>query len=394
MSRLPGEEGVWPGIDVLLRDRIELVHDRRVGLITNQAGVDRELTSSIDRVRSSAGIRLTTLFGPEHGVWGALQAGVPVEDGTDARTGLLVYSLYGQTKKPTPEMLAGLDVLVCDLQDAGCRFWTNLYTMAYAMQAAKEVGLPFVVLDRPNPLGGRLVEGNVLHSAFASFVGLYPIPIRHGLTMGEAARLFNQEFGIGAELTVVPATGWRRSLHFGDTGLHWIPPSPNTPTADTVLLYPGTCLFEGTVLSEGRGTTRPFEWIGAPWLDPHALADDLNGRALPGVRFRPAYFAPTFSKHAGAVCGGVQVHVTDRYAVRAVAVGLHLLDAVRRQDPERFGWRKPGSGTRYFIDLLAGTDGLRAAIDGGARPEDILTEWEPGRAAFERMARAYHLYPD
>ncbi|HEX6971695.1 MAG TPA: DUF1343 domain-containing protein [Limnochordia bacterium] len=384
---------VRPGIDVLLDERLELVRGRRIGLITHQAAVDRRLVPSIERLRHAPGVTVAALFGPEHGVDGARQAGESVAHQRDPRTGIPVYSLYGPTSHPTDEMLADLDALVCDLQDAGSRYWTIIATMARCMQAAARAGLPFILLDRPNPIGGLIVEGNVLDVAFRSSVGFHPIPMRHGLSLGELARLIDRECHIGADLTVVPAAGWRRAQHFPQTGLAWVPPSPNTPTPDTVLLYPGTCLIEGTTLSEGRGTTRPFELIGAPWLDPDALADALNRRDLPGVRFRPARFVPTFSKHQGSVCGGVQVHVIDRGAVRAVSVGLHLLDAARRQNPERFAWREPSRpGARPFIDLLAGTDRLRIALDRGVPPEDLLAEWEADRLAWTDAARAYWLY--
>ncbi len=384
---------VLPGVEVLIREQLHLLRGRRVGLITNQAGVDRLLRSTIDLLLE-AGVQLVALFGPEHGVRGDAQAGVPVGDERDPRTGLPVYSLYGATKKPTAQMLRDVEVLVCDLQDAGCRYWTNLYTMAYAMEAAAEHGVGFVVLDRPNPIGGQWVEGNLLDPAYRSFVGGYPLVIRHGLTMGEAARYLAGELGVGKDPIVVPAKGWRRWQFFSDTGLPWVPPSPNSPTPDTLTLYPGTCLVEGTNLSEGRGTTRPFELIGAPWLDAHRLADQLNALNLPGVRFRPAYFTPTFSKHQGERCAGVQIHILDRRSLPAVEVGVHLLAAARAQDPQRFAWRPPGGGGRPFIDLLAGGDGLRRHLDQGAPAEELLAAWRQDAAAFAARRRPYLLYPD
>lgn len=381
---------VKPGIEVLIEQRLHLLRGRRVGLITNQAAVDRLLRSTIDLMRA-AGVNLVALYGPEHGVRGAAQAGVKVEGYTDPHTGLPVHSLYGQTRKPTPEMLAGVEVLVCDLQDAGSRFWTNLYTMSYGLEAAAEQGIGYVVLDRPNPIGGVRVEGPLLEPDYRSFVGLYPIPIRHGLTMGEAARLFNDLFGIHGQLEIVPTEGWERRLHFVETGLPWVPPSPNSPTPDTLTVYPGTCLVEGTNLSEGRGTTRPFELIGAPWLHAERLADTLNARHIPGVRFRPAYFTPTFSKHQGELCAGVQVHVLDRHRVPAVSVGVHLLAAIRDQAPDQFAWLEPKGSGRYFIDLLSGSDGLRKALDRGTPAEEILAAWEETAANWAKNTRTPYL---
>lgn len=381
---------VRPGLDVLLAERLDLVQGKRVGLITNPTGVRADLTGGIDALHAQAGVKLAALFGPEHGVRGQAQAGEAVQSGTDPRTGVPAYSLYGNVRQPTAEMLRGIDILLFDIQDVGARFYTYIWTMALAMQAAAKHGVPFVVLDRPNPIAGIAVEGPVLERRFESFVGMYPIPVRHGMTAGELARLFNAEYGIGAELTVVPAQGWRRELWFDQTGLPWIMPSPNMPALETATVYPGTCFVEGTSLSEGRGTTRPFELIGAPWIDPYTLADDLNARGLPGVRFRPVYFAPTFSKHAGQTCGGVQLHVIDRQAFRPVAAGVHLLDAARRRWRERFQWQQ--SGSSFSIDRLAGTDALRLALDRGVPPGEIVASWEEGVRGFLQLRQKYLLY--
>lgn len=389
----PYTPAVLPGISVLLRERLQTLRGARVGVVAGPASVAPDLSHVIDLLCRAEGVQVTALFGAEHGVRGDAQAGVTVADETDPATGLPVYSLYGQTKRPTAEMLRNVDVLVVDLFDVGCRYWTFLYTTAYVLQAAAEHGKRVVVLDRPNPLGGTVTEGNILDPAFASFVGLYPIPIRTGLTLGEAARLFNTAFGIGADLEVIPCQGWRRTMDFTQTGLPFVPPSPNTPTPDTLTLYPGTCLLEGTTVSEGRGTTRPFEIIGAPWIDARRLADALNERNLPGVRFRPAYFVPTFGKHQGTRCAGVQIHIMDRAAVRAVTVGVHLLHVLRTLYPGDFAWRPPQrEGGRYFIDLLAGTDRLRLDIDAGKDPDAILAAWEAERAAFEKTRAAHLLY--
>lgn len=384
---------VLPGIEVLLQESLTLLQGANVGLVAGPASVDASLNSVIDRLQASDGVQLTALFGAEHGVRGDAQAGELVQDETDPVTGLPVHSLYGSQKKPTAEMLQGIDLIIVDLLDVGCRYWTFLYTMAYVLQAAAEHQKRVIVLDRPNPIAGIKVEGNILNPAFSSFVGLYPIAMRTGMTLGEAALLFNKEFGIGADLHVVPCRGWERAMWFDETGLPFVPPSPNTPTMDTITLYPGTCLVEGTTLSEGRGTTRPFEQIGAPWVDARRLADALNERNLPGVRFRPAYFVPTFSKHQGAKCNGVQIHITDHAQVQAVSVGLHLLHALREQSPNDFAWRPPyRDGGRHFVDLLAGSDDLRLSLDAGEDPEDILRRWDAERAAFEEKREHYLLY--
>ena len=295
---------VHTGLDVFLQEGLPALAGRRVGLITNPTGIDRQFRSSVDLLRQSAEIDMVALFGPEHGVRGDVQAGVRVQTAVDRRTGLPIHSLYGETQRPSPSMLAGLDSLIFDIQDIGVRYATYISTMAYAQAAAAEAGLMFVVFDRPNPLGSP-IDGNLLDPAFASFVGVHPLPVLHGLTTGELARLLAAERGWPAPL-VVAMQGWQHGLWFDQTGLPWVQPSPNLPTLDAVTLYGGTCLIEGTNLSEGRGTTRPFELIGAPWIDPFRAAEELQRREIPRVTFRPAYFTPTFSKHAGVACGGVQ----------------------------------------------------------------------------------------
>ena len=288
------EEGkvVRPGIDVLLTDSIHLVQGLRVGLITNQTGIGADGVPSIDRLSDHPGVQLVALFSPEHGIRGTVEAGVDVADQVDVRTGLPIHSLFGATLKPTPSMLDGIEVLLFDIQDVGARYYTYIYTMALAMEAAGEASIPFIVLDRPNPVGGRQVQGNILDPAFASFVGRYPLPMRHGMTPGELAILFRQAFGVEVELRVVPIEGWSRDTLFSDTGLPWRSPSPNMPDLESALHYSGTCLFEGTNLSVGRGTERAFQWVGAPWLDGDELARILSEAGLPGVRFHPARFTP------------------------------------------------------------------------------------------------------
>ncbi len=378
-----------PGIEVLLEERLDLLRGRRIGLVTNPTGVDRALRSDIDLLARHPELQLVALFGPEHGVRGDAQAGEHVAAARDRATGLPVHSLYGEQREPTDTMLRGIDVLVFDIQDVGARPYTYPYTLAGVLRAAKRAGIPVVVPDRPNPIGGTQVEGPVLEPAYASFVGMFPIPLRHGMTLGELARLFNEAFGIGAELHVVPMRGWRRGDAEPGRALPWVPPSPNMPTPDTALVYPGMVLLEGTNLSEGRGTTRPFETIGAPYIDADALAARMNALALPGVRFRPVHFTPTFSKHAGVACAGVQLHVTDRGAFRPVRTALSLLATIRQLHPEQFAFLE---GEPPFFDKLAGNDWVRRALLRGETPQAIEQRWQPALRRFEALRRRYLLY--
>ncbi len=378
------------GLDVFLREGLPDVAGTRVGLISNPTGIDRYFRSTFDLLHESDKIKLAALFGPEHGVRGDAQAGAEVGASVDQLTGLPAYSLYGETRTPTPAMLEGLDALLFEIQDAGVRFFTYLSTMAYCQQAAASAGLAFVVLNRPNPLTGDRVEGNVLDPDFRSFVGCHPMPVRHGMTFGELARLFAAERG-WPEPIVVAMQGWRRRWWFDQTGLPWVFPSPNLPTLDAVTLYPGTCLVEGTNVSEGRGTTRPFELIGAPWLDPFALAAALERRNLPGVAFRPVYFTPSFSKHANVSCGGVQLHIVDREALRPVSMGMHLLDVLRELDPHAFAWHEGQKG-RYFLDLLLGSDRARRMLDDGDGVAEATAGWEDEAASFDERRQPFLLY--
>lgn len=384
------------GLDVLLADQLDLLSSKRTGLITNHTGVNSQLQSAVDLLAEHPDVQLVALFGPEHGLRGAIQAGDEVASSIDERTGLPVHSLYGATRatrKPTAEMLADVDILVCDLQDGGSRYFTYVYTMAYALEAAAEQGIPYVVLDRPNPIGGVAVEGNIVHPDYRSFVGAYSLPNRHGLTMGEIAALLNAEYAIGADLHVVRMDGWQRDSYFAETGVPWVAPSPNVPTPNTLIAYPGTCLFEGTTLSEGRGTTRPFEWIGAPWIDGHAWAETLNELQLPGVMFRPVHFVPTFSKHKGTHCQGVEVHVTAPRSFRPVQTGLHLLATARAQNEAAFTWLPPHrEGGRHFIDLLAGTDELRLSIQAGRDVVEMTARWEQELADWKRVRSKHLIY--
>ncbi len=382
------------GLEVLLESQLDRIQGGRMGVVASPSSVDRDLTSVVERLWRAPGVRLTALFGPEHGLRGAAQAGDEVGTVTDPATGLPAYSLYGDTKKPTPDMLHDVDVLVVDLQDGGVRFYTYLYTLAYVMQAAAEQGKRVIVLDRPAPLGGLRVEGPVLDPAYASFVGLYPIPIRYGMTIGEIARLFNEAFGIGCDLEVVWMDGWRRAMWFDQTGLPFISPSPNLPTLDSLTVYPGLCLFEGTSLSEGRGTTRPFEYIGAPWIDAAKLAGRMNDLALAGVRFRPVYFVPTFSKHQGVLCQGVHVFVTDREAFRPVDVALHLLQQVKRAYPEQFAWREPWRSDGHPpIDLLTGGSRVRTHLDADQPIPALVDGWGAELRDFDVQRACFLHYP-
>lgn len=381
------------GIDTLLTKYLHLVRGRRAGLITNHTGVNAHLDSTIDLLNSHSEIELVALFGPEHGVRGAAQAGDKVEDSVDSQTGLPTYSLYGNRLAPTGAQLEGIEVLICDLQDLGCRFWTYSNTMAYSLAAAGLSGLDYLVLDRPNPIGGLAVEGNLVAEGFFSFVGGYPLPIRHGLTMGELAGYLNDTEAMGARLHVIPLEGWSRGMYFDETGQCWVPPSPNMPTVETAVVYPGTCLFEGTNLSEGRGTTKPFEWVGAPWLDGSAWARSLNSLGLPGVRFRPVYFTPTFHKHALQACEGVQVHVTDRRVFEPVRTGLHLVHSARAQDPVSFSWRPAGNDGLLHFDRLAGSSDVRLALEGETNPDEIVANWRSELDSFRERREKFLLYP-
>jgi uncharacterized protein YbbC (DUF1343 family) len=377
---------------VLLEDRIDVIKGKRVGLITNPTGVDQKLNSIVDILFTHPDVELTALFGPEHGVRGSAQAGQYVEKYTDEITGLPVYSLYGSTKKPTPEMLQDVDVLLFDIQDVGTRFYTYIYTMALAMEAAKENNIPIVVLDRPNPISGTKVEGPVLEDKYSSFIGEYPIPVRHGMTVGELVKLFNKEFSIGADLTVVEMDGWKRNMYYDETHMQFVLPSPNMPTLETALVYPGAALIEGTNVSEGRGTTKPFELIGAPFINSTELAKTLNALKLPGVTFRAASFVPTFSKHVNVLSHGVQIHVTDRKSYKPFETGLHLVKTIHDLYPDKFQFRTPNSSGISFFDNLVGNGSIRAGIESGKTVEEMKEEWKPELDEFMNVREKYLLY--
>lgn len=387
------------GLTVLFRERLALVEGRSIGLITNHTGMDPQFRSSLTLFAEHPEIQLTALFTPEHGITGSAQAGIHVGSESGKRQHIPIHSLYGKTREPTAEMLAGIDALVYDIQDVGSRFYTYISTLFRSISAAAANSVDFIVLDRPNPIRGDRVEGNQLQLAFQSFVGEAALPIRHGMTVGELARFYKAELDrtdqsrLGlhpSQLEVVPMRGWQRTMWYDQTGLPWVPPSPNMPTIETATLYPGICLIEGTNLSEGRGTTKPFEWIGAPWIDPERWGDTLNNLDLPGVQFRPIHFTPTFSKYTDQACHGVQVHVTDRDRFKPVDVGLHLIATARHAYPDQFAFLK--NRGRYFFDLLAGTDTLRLRLTKHEPPVEILQSWEEEIEKFTERCRPYLLY--
>jgi len=386
---------VVPGVSRMLAGACDHLRSARLGLVSHPASVTPILESSVDVLRR-AGFHLAALFGPQHGARGEKQDNM-VESSSfhDRVTGLPVHSLYGEVRKPTPEMLEGLDALVFDLQDVGVRVYTFVWTMALAMEACAEAGIRFVVLDRPNPVGGVASGGPVLRPGFESFVGLHPVPLRHGLTSGELALWLNRERRIGCDLEVVACGGWHREMLWPDTGLPWVLPSPNLPTPDSCVVYPGMVLLEGTHLSEGRGTTRPFELFGAPYLRPEDLVARVAPRLGPGVRLRGCHFEPTFQKHAGTLCGGAQLHVTDPRAFDPVRTTVEILVAARALAPDDFQWRSPPyeyEDELMPIDMLWGHDGLRVGIDAGKSADALLSDVEEELSDFRRSVEPYLLY--
>lgn len=369
---------VRTGLEKLLDDPRAWLGSARAGLVANPTAVDRGLDHAADLLHRNPAVDLRCLFGPEHGLRGSAQDMVAVADHTDPATGLPVASLYGDTLaslSPDPEQLARLDVLLFDVQDVGARYYTYGATLALCMRAAAASGVKVVVLDRPNPIGGVAVEGGGLDEGLENFCGLYPVPQRHGMTLGELARLYNETFGIGCELDVAACEGWSRSAYYDQCGLPWVMPSPNMPTPDTALVYPGMCLLEGANLSEGRGTTRPFELFGAPFIDGPRLAEELRRHDLPGVVFRPCVIEPAFHKFRGQRCGALQLHVSDRNAFEPYRTGVAVLVAVRKLWPESFAWREEPYEFRAdvpAIDLLTGRAAVRQAIDRGADLEDVV----------------------
>lgn len=384
------------GIERLCESDLELIRGARVGLVCNQASVDHDFRHSADVLRAREGVDLKALFGPQHGIRGDVQDNMVETPHTlDRETGLPVYSLYSETREPTEEMLSDLDVLVCDLQDVGCRIYTFVYTIANCLRAARRLGKRVIVCDRPNPINGVEVEGNVLEPEFASFVGQFPIPTRHGMTAGELARMFNSHWGIECDLEVVRMDGWSRELWFDETDAPWVIPSPNMPTLDSATVFPGTVHLEGTQVSEGRGTTRPFELLGAPYIDAAEFERHLQSIGLPGVRFRASNFLPTFQKHKRSVCGGVQIHVTDRQNFKPVLTGVAVVKACFDLYGEDFRWKEPPYEYVYDknpFDVISGTDALRIAIERGDSLDSIRDSWVEGLLEFTKFRSEYLLY--
>lgn len=400
------------GIEVFLQRHLDLVKGKRVGLITNPTGVDSQLRSTIDLFYKNPGINLIALYGPEHGVRGNAQAGEYVAFYKDERSGLPVFSLYGQSMKPVPEMLKSidgymrsfdikelgkspekamvksLDVMIFDIQDVGTRVYTYIATMAYCMQACAESGIDFIILDRPNPINGIDMEGPILeYPAFSSFVGLYPIPMRHGMTAGELGKLFNEKFlKKKVKLTVIPMEGWERKLWYDETSLPWVIPSPNMPTLETASVYPGQVLLEGTNISEGRGSTKPFELFGSPWIDGYELARKLNKLNLPGVRFREAWFTPLFSKYQGKPCGGTQIHILNRKAYKPFESSLHIIKTIMDSYPDQFQFH-----AEYF-DKIIGTSKIREAMNKGVKIQKIVSDYENELEVFSKLRKPYLIY--
>jgi uncharacterized protein YbbC (DUF1343 family) len=374
------------GVEALADSAPAVLRGKRVGLITNHTGLTADGRSTIDVLAGHPDVTLVALFGPEHGIRGAAEAGEKVASGVDEKTGLPVHSLYGETHKPTPAMMQGIDALVFDIQDVGARPYTYVYTMARGMQAAAEHGVPFVVLDRANPINGTVVEGGILQPGFTSGVGLYAIPERHGMTAGELAQLFNGEFGIGADLTVVPVVGWQRAQWQDEAGLEWVNPSPNLRSLTAATHYPGSVFFEGTNLSEGRGTDAPFEQLGAPWLDAAAVVEAVNALALPGVRFEAIQLTVSEggNKFPGQTIPGIRYVLTDRTVYRPVEATVRLLEAIQRRHPEEFK-------TTAFLDKLSGSGELRAALAAGS-VDALLTKWNAEAVSFEQARAKYLLY--
>ena len=384
------------GLETLLEQRDGILGDARVGLICNQASVDHSLQHAADLLFANSKIRLTALFGPQHGIRGDVQDNmIETEHAVDRSTGLPIHSLYSETREPTEAMLQDVDLLLFDMQDVGCRIYTFAYTMANCMRASQKYGKKVVVCDRPNPITGLGVEGNVLETAQASFVGQFPIPTRHGMTLAELARMFNEHFGIGCDLEVVPMKGWERDNWQDETDAPWVMPSPNIPTVDTAVVFPGTVHFEGTQISEGRGTTRPFELVGAPYIQPEDYAEKLNEVGFPGVYFRSCVFRPTFQKHGGVSCGGVQIHVRDRAAFKPVIVGVAMVKLAYDMYRENFRWKEPPYEYVYDrnpFDVIAGTSKLRESFQRGDSLESIQEAWQAPLAEFGNVRQKYLLY--
>ena len=390
---------VRTGLDHLLAEPEKFLKDKSIGLVVNQTSVTGDLRHSIPQFKESAQLTLQKIFAPEHGLYGVEQDMIQVSDSVDPVSGTEVRSLYGdeeQSLAPESVRLQGIGHLIFDIQDVGSRYYTFIYTLANCMTACKEASINMIVCDRPNPLNGIAMEGNTVADPFFSFVGQYPVPNRHGMTVGELARLFDDHFGIGCDLTVVPMSGWNRSMWFDDTGLPWVPPSPNMPALSTATVYPGMCLIEGTRLSEGRGTTLPFEQIGAPFIDPQKLSESLQAENLSGIIFRPHYFKPTFHKWSQETCGGIQLHVTDRHRLEPFLTGIAVIRAIYNLYPDDFAWRtEPYEfvSDRPAIDLLYGSDHFREnLLPEGRTLKEIKDTWKEDCEGFEKLRNKFFLY--
>ncbi len=384
------------GLEKVLEKENAVLGGLNVGLICNQASINHQFQHAADLFFETDKFNLTTLFGPQHGIRGDVQDNmVETSHGIDKQTGLPIYSLYSETREPTEEMMANLDALCFDLQDVGCRVYTFIYTMANAMKACAKYGKKMLVLDRPNPIGGISIEGNVLETGHESFVGQYPIPMRHAMTVGELALLFNRHFKINADLEVVNMEGWERQFFYDETDCPWVMPSPNMPTVETATVFPATVYFEGTMISEGRGTTRPFELVGAPFMDASSYAGALNSLGLDGVFFRPVNFLPTFQKHHNTVCGGVFLHVTDRNSFQPVIAGIEMIKTAFQMYPDDFKWKNPPYEyvfDRNPFDVIAGSSLTRIQIETNTNPDEIITSWQSDIDNFIEVRENYLLY--
>ena len=386
---------VWSGLEVFMKRKSPIL-GQKIGLLVHPASVNSNLIHGVEIFREKLGKGLVCLLAPQHGLYGETQDNmIEGQDFIEPRYGLQVFSLYSRTRKPGKRILGSIDTLIIDLQDVGARYYTFIWTMALCLEACAEQNIEVLILDRPNPLGGEKVEGNIPSKGFLSFVGLYPLPPRYGLTIGELAHLLNTEFQINASLTVVWMEGWKRRMNYRDTCLPWIAPSPNMPRLETALVYPGLCLLEGTNVSEGRGTTLPFEIFGAPFIQPWDLVGELNLYALPGIIFRPCYFQPTFHKFQGQLCGGAQLHITDYNVFKPYVTGIAILRAIQKLYPHHLKWKPPPYEYEYEklpIDILCGTDRIRQQIEQQVSLKKIEAGWRAGLEEFLKIRQNYLYY--
>jgi len=385
------------GLDIVEKNWPKKLHGSRVGLLAHPASINKKVEHAVNIFLRSKKLALKAIFGPQHGIRGETQDNMVEWEGFfDKKTGLPVYSLYGRTRKPEPSMLHDIDVMVIDLQDVGSRYYTFIWTMELCMQACQEMQKSFVILDRPNPIGGHITEGPVVDTGYTSFIGQRPLPVRHGMTIGEIGTYICNEFYPALDFHVIPMKGWGRKMWFDETRLPWVMPSPNMPTLDTATVYPGMCLLEGTNLSEGRGTTRPFEVFGAPFIEPPELVKHLEASKLPGVVFRPLYFQPTFQKHTGKVCGGTQIHIINRKLFKPFKTGVAIIKTIYSLYPRQFAWKQPPyeyEREKMPIDIIAGTDKLRKDIEKGINLKQMEAWWEEQRLQFQKeLRRKYLLY--